>query len=105
MSFISEGRKVQIIHSRNEGIAVRFIPAVCAYLSVDGTIPGERESPRNSCQSWGQGLGDRGPGKRLLRITGMSCLSGREGTGTLELVSWGGTASQPWSRSTVPPAE
>ena len=78
MSFISEGRKVQIVHSRNEGIA-----AVCACLSVDGTIPGDRESPGNSCQSWGQGLGDRGPGKRLLCITGISCLSGREGTGPL----------------------
>lgn len=66
MSFISEGRKVQIIHSRNEGTAVRLIPAVCACLSVDGTIPGEREGPGNSCQSWGQGSGDWEPGKRLL---------------------------------------
>lgn len=66
MSFISEGRGAQITHSRNEGTAVRFIAAVCAFFSVDGTIPGEREGPGNSCQSWGQGSGDRGPAKRLL---------------------------------------
>lgn len=36
--------------------------------------------------------------------TGISCLSGREGTGAHELVPWGGTDNRPWQRSTVPPA-
>ena len=40
----------------------------------------------------------------FMGITGIRCLSGREGTGALELVPWGGTDNQPWQRSTVPPA-
>lgn len=69
-------------HSLEEwGYCCEAHSSVCACLSVDGTISGDRESPGNSCQSWGQGLGDRGPGKRLCASLGSVAWAGGRAQG------------------------